>query len=118
MRSWEKSFLAAGTAMAIALMWAASQPGTGKIFLGMWHYAAHFATFALFGAVWSLGLPMIGMTAIVAGVVTFGFLHEAYEIVGHAHGFEFYDAIVNGFAAGSAAIFARLSTSKTDARPL
>ena len=96
----EKLFNVLGTTMAVGLFWTAGQPGIAETFRGAWHYGAHFGTFALFGAMWRLGLPRIAPPAIAAGVVTFGFFHEAYEIAGHAHAFELADAVVDGLGAG------------------
>lgn len=95
----ENLFTALGTTMAVGLLWTAGQPGIGDTFRGAWHYAAHFGTFALLGAIWRLGLPRIAPPAMAAGVVMFAFAHEAYEIVGHGHGFELADAMVDGLGA-------------------
>jgi hypothetical protein len=45
--------------------------------------------------------------ALTAGVVVFGFLHEWYEVLGHVHGFELADAIVDGIGATVGALAAR-----------
>jgi hypothetical protein len=82
-----KVFIAIGTAMALALLWVAGQPGMGEMFPGRWHYMAHFGTFVVLGAVWALGLPRIPVLATVLGVVAFAILHEALEIAGHAKWF-------------------------------
>ncbi len=110
----ESLFTALGTAMAVGLFWAAGQPGVGDSLRGAWHYLAHFATFAVFGAVWRLGLPGIPAPAIAAGVAAFGFVHEAYEMLGHGHGFELADAIVDSLGGALAAFALRL---KAAARP-
>lgn len=68
--------IAIGTTMAIGLLWAAGQPSTGAIVPGVWHYIAHLATFALFGAIWTVALPGLQAFAIAAGVAAFGFVHE------------------------------------------
>ena len=104
-------FIAVGTAMALALLWVAGQPGAGEMFPGRWHSIAHFVTFAVLAAVWTLGLPRIPVLATVAGVVAFGFLHEACEIRGHAHGFEFYDAIIDGLGAIAGSLSVRFYSS-------
>ena len=85
--------------MAVGFVWAASLPAAGKIVTPAWHYAAHFAAFSVYSAVWVLGLPRVSPLAVTAAVVAFGFAHEAYEILGHDHGFELDDALVD--AAGA-----------------
>jgi hypothetical protein len=45
----------------------------------------------------------------VAGIVAFGFIHEAFEIRGHAHGFELYDAIIDGAGAIAGTLSARFT---------
>ncbi len=97
-------FLGIGIAMAIAFLIAASLPAAGKIATKPAHYAAHFAAFAVFAAVWIRGLPQVAPVAVMAGVVLFGVLHEWYEVLGHAHGFEFADAIVDGIGAAAGGI--------------
>ncbi len=95
----EKLFTSLATAMAIGLFWTAGRQGMGEPFRGAWHYTVHFGTFALFAAMWRLALPRVAPAAIAAGVVTFAFVHEAYEILGHAHRFELADAVVDGLGA-------------------
>jgi VanZ family protein len=99
--------MAVGIAMAVAFFTAASLPAAGKIFTKSWHYAAHFAAFVVFAAAWALGLPRVPVVAVIACVVLFGFLHEWYEVLGHAHGFELADAIIDGIGAVVGAITAR-----------
>jgi hypothetical protein len=109
MRLPAKVFIAIGTAMALALLWVAGQPGAAEIFPGKWHYVAHFVIFTILGGVWALGLPRIPVSATVAGIVAFGFIHEAFEIRGHAHGFELYDAIIDGAGAIAGTLSARFT---------
>lgn len=91
--------MAVGVAMAIGLFVVAAEPGAGRLFHGRWHHVAHFATFALFGAVWTLALARLPARHIAAGIVAFGFLHEGLEILGHMHAFELRDAMINGAGA-------------------
>jgi len=100
--------IAIGVVMAIGLMWAASQPAAGKIVASAWHYAAHFGAFYLFAMTWVIGLPRVPTIVTAAGAIGFGALHEAYEMLGHAHGFELKDAIVDGAGAMLGAFSARL----------
>jgi hypothetical protein len=93
--------------IGVFLVWAASQPAVGKIAAPHWHYAAHFAAFALLAAMSALGMPRVPLLALTASIVLFGFLHELYEIVGHAHGFELRDAVVDGIGAVAGAHAAR-----------
>ena len=94
--------------MAVSLVAVAGKPGAGYLFPGRWHYIAHFLTFAVFGAVWTLGLPKASPLHVAAGAVAFGFMHEAYEIAGHVHGFELVDAIVDAMGAIVGISFAHL----------
>lgn len=103
-RTAETLFIAIGIAMAIAFLFAASLPAAGKIVTKSWHYAAHFAAFAAFAVVWILGLPRVPVVAVTAGVVVFGCLHEWYEVLGHAHGFEFRDAMADAIGAACGAL--------------
>ena len=107
-RARERIFIGFGIAMTIAFVWAASNPLPGKVLAAfswsaLWlyaaHYAAHFAAFATYAVVWSLGLPRVRPVVLACAVIAFGFLHEAYEIQGHSHGFELDDAIVDALGA-------------------
>ena len=61
-----------------------------------WHYAAHFLVFALYAAVWTVAFPRMVPAYLLAALVGFGFFHEAIEIVGHHHPFEWIDAMTDG----------------------
>ena len=103
----EKICIALGLVMAVALFWAGGEPAAGEAVSGAWHYAAHLIAFAILAGLWTLGLPKAPATYIALAVVAFGFLHEAYEIIGHAHGFELIDALVDGAGAIAGTIAAR-----------
>lgn len=93
--------VAVAIAMTALLIWAAAEPAAGKAFAGGSHWAAHFAAFAVLASAWVCGMPKFPAWLVGIAVVLFGFAHEAYEIVGHGHGFELADAVVN--AAGALA---------------
>jgi hypothetical protein len=59
------------------------------------HWLLHAAVFAILGLAWTVGLPRVSALRITLAIVTFGFLHEAIEIFGHGHSFEFGDALNN-----------------------
>ena len=93
-----------GTAITIALFYVGLEPAAGRLFDGwplqaLWHYTGHVAIFALLGLIWTAALPRAAPVAVAAGIVAFGFLHEALEIAGHAHRFEIYDACADGLGA-------------------
>ncbi len=103
----ERLFLALGILMTVALMWLALRPVQAAQFAGWYrHYPAHFAAFAAFAIVWTLALPEAPLPAIVGAIAVFGFFHEACEIVGHAHGFEIADALMDGAGTIVGAAFA------------
>lgn len=107
----ELPFIATGIAMAIGLFIVGAEPRMGLLLPGAWHYPGHFVAFAFFGAVWRLGLPRTAAFQIAVGAIAFGFLHEAYEMSGHVHGFEFIDAVVDGIGAVVGVSSAALATS-------
>ena len=103
----ERLCFAASIIIGVFLMWTASQPAVGKIDAAHWHYAVHFIAFAFLAAMAVLGMPSIPFVAVMVSTVVFGFLHELYEIVGHAHGFELSDALVDGVGAVAGAHIGR-----------
>ncbi|HSQ02646.1 MAG TPA: hypothetical protein VLN59_01345 [Burkholderiales bacterium] len=101
-KNQERIFISLGTAMVAWLVWIASAPITGDVFDNSYtHYPAHFAAFAALAITWCLGLPRASVAVLAVPLVAFGFVHEAYEVVGHVHGFELYDALTD--AAGAVA---------------
>ena len=90
-----------GVAMVAALLWAACRPFSPLEIglLGHWyrHYPAHFLIFAALAIVWTLALHRTPPMAVALALVAFSFMHEGLEIIGHAHGFELHDALVNAF---------------------
>jgi len=105
--------------VAAWLVWIASAPITGDV-LPDWyiHYPAHFCTFAALAIVWTLGLPRASAMALAVPLVAFGFVHEAYEIVGHVHGFELYDALTDAAGAVAGIVCARAILSRRSSRLL
>lgn len=96
------AFLAAAIALTAALLAASFFPLAGEVFgYGSLHYVAHFAAFMVLALAWRRALPGVSLWAVLAGVVAFGFAQEAIEVAGHAHGFEFADALID--AAGALA---------------
>jgi hypothetical protein len=73
------------------------------------HWLLHAASFALLAFAWALGVPGAPTLIVALAVVAFGFAHEAIEIVGHAHGYEWADAIVDGIGAACGAVIAHLA---------
>lgn len=103
----ERLFLSLGVAMAMGLMWLALRPVHATQF-GEWyrHYPAHFGAFAALAIVWTLALPRVSVPAIIGAIAIFGFVHEACEIVGHAHRFEIADALMDSAGAALGAVLA------------
>jgi hypothetical protein len=103
----EPFFLLLGTAMVLWLIWLGSRPVQTAALHGIFrHYASHVAAFGALAVTWSYGLPRVRALPLAIAIIAFGFAHEALEIVGHAHGFEFYDAFVDGAGATAGIIFA------------
>ena len=100
-KTQELPILFLGVAMVAALLWTACRPfSPWEIgLLGHWyrHYPAHFLIFAALAIVWTLALHRTPAIAVALAIVAFSFMHEGLEIIGHAHGFELHDALVNAF---------------------
>ncbi|WP_028310646.1 hypothetical protein [Derxia gummosa] len=105
--------LAFATALALTLVmaWAAADSKASYVFPLRLHVQMHFLTFALFGAVWARGLPRVNVLWIVGAIWAFGFAHEGWQIIGHRHGFETHDAIIDGLGGTAGALLMRLATS-------
>ena len=91
-------YLLLGIAMVIALVAVAFVPiPDAALPAGYWNirYVAHFLVFATLGSVWMLALPRASSIALALGLIVFGLMHEALEIIGHSHPLEMKDVIVN-----------------------
>ncbi len=93
------SFLAA-VALTVFLLAASVVPSAGQAAYGNWHWIAHFGAYAVLAILWRRALPRAPALGVAAAAIAFGFAQEAIEIIGHAHGFELADALVD--AAGAA----------------
>jgi len=54
--------------------------------------------------------------ALAVPLVASGFAHEAYEIAGHVHGFELYDALTDAAGAVAGVVCARAVPSRRSSR--
>ncbi len=107
-KSQERIFISLGTAIVACLLWIASAPFEGGVFDNSYtHYPAHFAAFAALAITWCLGFPRARIVVLAVPLVTFGFIHEAFEILGHVHGFELYDALADAAGAVAGVLCAR-----------
>jgi hypothetical protein len=98
-KTQELPMLFLGVAMVAALLLAACRPFSPFEIglLGHWyiHYPAHFLIFAALAIVGTLALHRTPRIAVALAIVAFSFVHEGLEVIGHAHGFELHDALVN-----------------------
>ena len=118
-KSQERIFISLGTAIAAWLTWIASAPIADTVFDNWYtHYPAHFAAFAALAIAWCLGLPRAPVLALAVPLVAFGFAHEAYEILGHVHGLELYDALTDAAGAVAGIACARALLRRRSARLL
>jgi hypothetical protein len=97
--------------LTIVLLWAGIVPLAGQAIGGGLHWPAHFVSFAIFAFAWRCGLPRVSAFIVALAVIAFGFAHEAIEIVGHAHGYELGDAVVDALGAIVGVLLAHLATS-------
>jgi len=118
-KTQERFFASLGVAMAAWLVWIASAPITGDVFDNWYtHYPAHFAAFAALAITWCFGFPRASVIVLAVPLVAFGFVHEAYEIAGHVHGFELYDALTDAAGAIAGIVCARAILSRRSSRLL
>ena len=85
--------------MTIVLLGAGVVPAAGRVVPAGSHWIAHFVSFAIVAFIWKFGLPKVSVFSLALAVVAFGFAHEAIEIVGHAHPYEWSDAVVDAIGA-------------------
>ncbi|HXM84113.1 MAG TPA: hypothetical protein VN929_19645 [Burkholderiales bacterium] len=104
--------LACAIALTIALLGASVVPSAGRIVTIEAHWFAHFVSFAILAFAWTFGLPSVSPFIVAPVVIAFGIVHEAIEIVGHAHTYELGDAFVDGVGAIIGVLLARLPTSR------
>jgi len=103
-----RAFLGAALALSAALVWASFIPAAGHAFGGGWHWLAHFGAFLALALAWRGALPRAPAWGVALGVIAFGFAQEAIEVVGHAHGYELGDALVDALGAVVGIALARL----------
>ena len=96
--------------MTLLQLWAAWDPSAGEFAAGRLHLhvIAHFGSFALLALAWACGLPGVPIVAIALAVAAFGFAQEAVEVLGHAHPFEWHDALIDAAGALFGVLAARL----------
>ncbi|CAN5296262.1 hypothetical protein BH10PSE17_BH10PSE17_22630 [soil metagenome] len=97
--SLTRASLVAAIVLTLALIWGGGVKGTGSWFVGIWHDIEHLGAFGLFTLLWCLALPRVPVILVAMLGVSAGIAHEAWEIVGHVHAFEWDDAIVDGIGA-------------------
>lgn len=91
--------LVCAIALTIVLVWASVVPFAGEVFGAKHHRSAHLVSFAILALAWRVALPHMPSWAVALIVVGFGFLHEAIEVIGHAHPYELSDALIDGIGA-------------------
>ena len=106
--------LVSAIALTIVLIWASLSPKASEAFAVGPHWLPHLASFAALAFAWTLAVPRTPTLLVALAVVAFGFAHEAIEIVGHAHGYELADAIVDGIGAVCGALIAHATKSGSD----
>jgi hypothetical protein len=109
MQNPRRASLVCAIGMTIALLVAAVVPipSTGVGSEGaILHWLAHLVAFAILAFTWRCGLPRVSALAVALAVVAFGFAHEAIEIFGHSHAYEWADAVVDGIGSISGVLIA------------
>lgn len=104
----KRIFLTSAVALTVVLLWASVSREASELAAVGPHWLPHAASFALLAFAWALGVPRAPTLLVALAVIAFGFAHEAIEIVGHAHGYEWADAIVDGLGAACGALAAQL----------
>jgi hypothetical protein len=61
---------------------------------------------------WRWGLPGVSALIVALALIAFGFVHEAIEIIGHAHAYELGDAVVDAIGSIVGVLLARLPTNR------
>jgi hypothetical protein len=93
--------------MTVVLILASIVPSAGQTYANQSHYVVHVAAFAVFAAAWTWGLPRTPSFIVTLAVCAFASVHEAIEIVGHSHGYEMRDVLVDVVGAISGVWLAR-----------
>jgi VanZ family protein len=91
----QRAFLALAIPLTIVYLGASVMPSAGRTFSGEWHWSAHVFAFVILAIAWRGALPRVPALVVTLAVIGFGFVQEAIEMVGHAHAFEWRDAIVD-----------------------
>jgi hypothetical protein len=104
----KRIFLAGAVALTVVLLWASISPRASEVAAVGPHWLPHLASFGALAFAWAMGVPRAPTLIVALAVIAFGFAHEAIEIVGHAHGYELRDAIVDGIGGVAGALLARV----------
>jgi len=105
----KRSFLAGAVALTAILLWASVSREASELAAVGPHWLPHLVSFAALAFAWALGVPRAPTLLVALAVIAFGFAHEAIEILGHAHGYELADAIVDGIGAACGALLAHIA---------
>jgi hypothetical protein len=110
--SLERVFLASAIVLTFALTLAAMTPLPPRAMGGVPHLAVHVAAYMVVAFAWARGLPAIPALALILGGAVLGCAHEAMEIFGHRHPFEWLDAFVDAFGVVAGVLLVRLPRRK------
>lgn len=106
----KRIFLAGAIALTLILLLASLSLRASEAAAALGpHWLSHLVSFGALAFAWALGMPRVPTLIVALAVIAFGFAHEAIEIVGHAHGYELHDAIVDGVGAAGGALLACLA---------
>ena len=101
-------FFLAAVALTVVLLAVSWVPIPPSAAYGHWHGIAHLGAFAALGFLWRRAEPRAPLLGVAAAVVAFGFAQEAIEVIGHAHGFELKDALVDAVGATAGIVAAHV----------
>jgi VanZ family protein len=92
-----RAFFVAAVAMTALQLWVANVPAVGQMVgrSAHLHWAAHFGSYVALALAWACALPELPMTLVLVAVAAFAAGQEAIAVVGHGHGFERLDVLVD-----------------------
>jgi VanZ family protein len=92
-----RAFFIAAVAMTLLQLWVANVPAVGQMVgrSAHLHWAAHFGSYVALALAWACALPELPVMFVLVAVAAFAFAQEAIEVVGHGHGFERVDVLVD-----------------------
>ena len=109
MQNLQRASLGCAIGLTIVLLVAAVVPvpstGVGSK-SAILHWLAHLVAFAILAFTWRFGLPRFSAIAVALAVVAFGLAHEAIEILGHSHAYEWADVVVDSIGSISGVVIA------------